>query len=101
MQNNPIIDDLQQNFNGKDASEPVIEVNQLLVPLGVLVDRILGRQSDAGGDDDQHDENVKEGESDDGMDRTAKPILRGEDEHGGVGQYGGRGIGQFLLFLFC
>ena len=33
---------LKQDFDGEDASEPVVEVGQLLVPAAVGVDRILG-----------------------------------------------------------
>ena len=51
---------LEEHFDAKHAGEAVVEVGELLVPLAVGVDGVLGGQGDRGGDDHQHDEHIKE-----------------------------------------
>ena len=43
---------LQQDLDGEDASEAVVEVGQLLVPVAVGIDRIFGCESYRRTDDD-------------------------------------------------
>ena len=56
-----------------------------MITLTLLLDGILGRQSNAAENDDDHDEGIKAGNGDNAMDQNPYGIGGGEDEHGGIG----------------
>ena len=65
---------LEQHFDREESREDVVEVGQDVVPLAVLLDWILGGQRDAAQDDDDHDERLEAGNSDDAVNENANPV---------------------------
>ena len=66
--------DLEKHFNGKESCKYVVEVGEDVVPLAVLLHGVLGGQRNAAQDDDDHDERLEAGNSDDAVNENANPV---------------------------
>ena len=66
--------DLKKHLDGEEPGEDVVEVGEDVVLLAVLLHRVLGGQGDAAQDDDDHDERLEAGNSDDAVNENANPV---------------------------